>query len=59
MRRVAASTVVMPNGNILHNQVVEMRGGIATDVYPLTEELPMTEWYGGTIMILGDNTVDY
>lgn len=42
-RRIAASTVIRGNEEF-HNYVVEFTDGKVTDMYPLVEELPFTEW---------------
>ena len=42
-RRIAAS-VVRIGSEEYHNYVVEFVDGKVTDMYPLTEELPFTEW---------------
>ncbi len=42
-RRIAASTVIRGEKEY-HNYVVEFTDGKVTDMYPLVEELPFTEW---------------
>lgn len=42
-RRIAASTVKCGEKEY-HNYVVEFTDGKVTDMYPLVEELPFTEW---------------
>ena len=42
-RRIAASTVIRGTKEY-HNYVVEFTDGKVTDMYPLVEELPFTEW---------------
>lgn len=39
-----AASIVRRNGKEYHNYVVEFEDGKVTDMYPLTEELPFTEW---------------
>ena len=51
MRRVAASRVFMNEKEFFNNHVVELFNHSVTNHYPLKEELPMTEWLGGTIII--------
>lgn len=51
MRRVAASRVFINEKEFHNNYVVELFNHIVTSYLPLTEELPMTEWLGGTIII--------
>ena len=53
IRKVAAHEVHI-NGKTLRQAVVEIVGGRVVDCYTFTEELPMTEWLGGTIEIRGD-----
>lgn len=45
MRRVASYKVVFPDGNVFVNQVVELSGSDVVSVFPLTSELPVTEWF--------------
>ena len=47
MRRIAVSRLHLPNGTILHNQVIELCDGQPQRYYPLVQELPATEWLGG------------
>lgn len=49
MRRIAASCIITPDGKEYHNHVVELDGDHIVSLYPLTSELPMTEWYGDTL----------
>lgn len=51
IRRVAANTVVLPNGMSYKNHVVELFGGRLVNHYPLQGEIAMTEWLGGRIEI--------
>lgn len=53
MRRVAASRVFINEKEFLNNHVVELFNHFVTNHYPLQEELPMTEWLGGTIILRG------
>jgi len=49
-RRFAVSRLHLPNGQVLKNQVVETcyeADRTSVRYYPLTEELPLTEWRGG------------
>lgn len=57
MRRIAASIVVMPDGTRLVNHVVELRDGVVENVYLLKDELPMTEWYSGSITVGQDGRI--
>lgn len=51
MRRVAATRVYFDDKSFLSNHVVELSDGQVIHHYPLSGELPMTEWLGGTIII--------
>jgi len=46
-RRIAVSRVHFPDGSLRFNQVLEFVGDRPVRCYPLTEELPFTEWRGG------------
>lgn len=54
MRRVAANTVTV-DGNTLTQAVVEISEGRVVNYYEFRDELPMTEWLGGTISISRDD----
>lgn len=47
LRRCGAHTVVLPDGTILQQAVVEIAEGRVVNYYEFREELPMTEWLGG------------
>lgn len=47
LRRIAVSRLHMPDGRVLHNQVIELENEILQSHFPLTEELASTEWLGG------------
>lgn len=51
MRRVAAHHVDI-NGKTLNQCVVEIQDGKVVNYYTFTDELPLTEWLGGTITIV-------
>lgn len=51
VRRLAANEVLLADGSKIAPGVVELVGGIVVKTYPLTEELPRTEWVRGTIEI--------
>lgn len=53
MRRVAASRVYINEKEFHNNHVVELLHHSVVRHYPLREELPMTEWLGGTIILRG------
>lgn len=50
-RRVAAHRVEV-NGRTLNRCVVEIEDGRVVNYYTFTDELPLTEWLGGTIKII-------
>lgn len=51
VRRFAVSRLHLPEGGILRNQVIEFSttpdGKVTARYFPLTQELPFTEWRGG------------
>lgn len=49
--RFAANRLVK-NGDVIVNGVVEMDNGIVRAYYHFGEELPFTEWIGGTIELI-------
>lgn len=49
-RRVAAHRVEF-NGKTMERCVVEIEDGRVVNYYTFTDELPLTEWLGGTITI--------
>ncbi|MDO5482992.1 MAG: hypothetical protein Q4F47_08150 [Bacteroidaceae bacterium] len=51
MRKVAASKVYINEKEFYVNHVVELFNHLVINHYPLTDEQPMTEWLGGTIII--------
>lgn len=51
MRRVAANIVCINNIEFYKNHIVELYEHIVVNHYNLTEELAMTEWFTGTIII--------
>lgn len=44
MKRIAYAQVELPDRTLLKRQVVEFSEGQYLRHYPLTEELPFTEW---------------
>lgn len=52
MRRVAANTAICGNKRI-EPAVIELVGETVVRCFPLTEELSMTEWIGGEVIIQG------
>ena len=51
MRRVAANIVYINNIEFYKNYIVELYEHIVVNRYQLKEELEMTEWLGGTILL--------
>lgn len=50
MRRIGAHKVVTPSAT-LSQAVVEISDGRVVNYYEFSDELPMTEWLGGTIEV--------
>lgn len=50
MRRVGAYEVVFSNRTLIQ-AVVEIQGTQVVNYYEFRDELPMTEWLGGTITL--------
>ena len=53
-RRIASHKVVMPDKSLLTLSVVEIQSGVVTKCFPLTQELPFTEWLPGQIVLIRD-----
>ena len=53
-RRIASHEVVMPDGSRQTLSVVEIQSGVVTKCFPLTQELPFTEWMTGEIVLRRD-----
>lgn len=51
MRRVASNIVYINNIEFYKNHIVELYEHIVVNHYRLFEELEMTEWFSGTIII--------
>ena len=54
MRRCGAHQVILPDGSILQQAVVEIQEGRVVNYFGFREELPMTEWLGGEIQVERD-----
>lgn len=52
-RRVAANFVVIGDRK-LHPAVVDISEGRVVNYYEFSDELPMTEWIGGTVILQRD-----
>ena len=53
-RRIASHELILENGLRQTLSVVEIQSGIVTNHYPLTQELPFTEWFPGQIVLKRD-----
>ena len=54
LRRCGAHEVMLPEGEILCQAVVEIEEGRVVNYYEFRDELPMTEWLGGRIEVRRD-----
>ena len=54
MKRCGAHQVILPDGSILQQAVVEIQEGRGVNYFEFREELPMTEWLGGEIRVERD-----
>ena len=54
LRRCGAHKVILPDGSILQQAVVEILEGRVVNYFEFREELPMTEWLGGEIRVERD-----
>ncbi len=54
MRRCGAHQVILPDGSILQQAVVEILEDRVVNYFEFREELPMTEWLGGEIRVERD-----
>lgn len=54
MRRCGAHQVILPDGSILQQAVVEIQEGRVVNYFEFRKELPMTEWLGGEIRVERD-----
>lgn len=54
MRRCGAHQVILPDGSILQQAVVEIQEGRVVNYFEFREELPMTDWLGGEIRVERD-----
>ena len=52
-RRLGAHNIITESGE-LRQGVVELIDDTVVNYYTFTDELPMTEWLGGTIVLLKD-----
>ena len=46
--------MILPDGSILQQAVVEIQEGRVVTYFEFREELPMTEWLGGEIRVERD-----
>lgn len=54
MRRCGAHTILLPDGSVLQQAVVEIEDDRVVNYYEFRDELPMTEWLGGEISVVRD-----
>lgn len=54
LRRCGAHEVLLPDGSLLQQAVVEIEEGRVVNYYEFRDELPMTEWLGGKILVERD-----
>ena len=54
IRRCGVHQVILPDGSILQQAVVEIQEGRVVNYFEFREELPMTEWLGGEIRVERD-----
>ena len=54
IRICGAHQVILPDGSILQQAVVEIQEGRVVNYFEFREELPMTEWLGGEIRVERD-----
>ena len=54
IRRCGAHQVILADGSILQQAVVEIQEGRVVNYFEFREELPMTEWLGGEIRVERD-----
>ncbi len=54
-RRCGAHEVLLPDGSLLRQAVVEIEEGRVVNYYEFRDELPMTEWLGGEIRVQRDD----
>ena len=54
MRRCGAHQVILPDGSILQQAVVEIQEGRVVNYFEFREELPMTDGLGGEIRVERD-----
>ena len=60
LRRIACHRIVLPPGVdspswLPTPSVLEIQSGVAVKWYPLTQELPQTEWLPGEVVLCRDD----
>jgi hypothetical protein len=55
IRKIASNQIVLEDKSVLTQSVVEISQGEVLKWYPLTQELPNTEWLGGQVCLIRDN----
>ena len=51
LRRIASNKIQLEDGSILSQSVVEIQHESVLSSYPLTQELPHTEWLPGCVQL--------
>ena len=54
-KKIASNRVILEDGTVLSLRVLEIIDGKVTRMYPLSQELPATEWLSGQIYIKSDS----
>ena len=51
LRKIASNQIVLENEKLLTLSVVEIYNGVVQRYYPLTQEMPNTEWLVGQVCL--------
>ena len=51
LRKIASNQIILENGSQLTLSIVEILNGVVQKYYPLTHEMPYTEWLGGQVFL--------
>lgn len=54
LRKIASNKILLPDGQVLSQSVVEIVSGRVEKVYSLTSEQAQTEWWSGWIQLRYD-----
>ena len=55
LRKIASHETILENGTRQTLSVIELQEGKVVSCYPLTGELPQTEWMAGQIVLRRDD----